>query len=174
MKIKKIQKVLIFLVSGAIFIFLTYRFLSLGLQAKLKKINLQIKVEEEKLRQGLRIQKDKDKVLEEYKNYSSYFKVGSHDREIVAKFLKEIENITQESGVLVVNLTPENQPEQIQGYKKFRADLKAEANIEQLYNFLYQIKDSKLLVKLDKISIAPKNEEASVLRIETTISIAAP
>lgn len=174
MKVKKREKILIFLVAGIIFIFLANKFLILGLKAKLKKINLQIRLEEEKLRQGLRIQKEKDRIIEEYKKYSEYFKAESQDREIVAKFLKEIENITQGSGVLVVNMTPENQPEQVQGYKKFRADLRAEAGVEQLFNFLYKIQESKLLIKLDKISIAPKNEEASVLRIETTISIVAP
>jgi len=155
-----------------VLIFLAERFFTTGIKEKAKKASLETRVAEEKLKQGLNIEKDKDLIQSEYKTYEPYLKQEPQDTDVVAKFLKEIENITQSSGVLVLNLTPENMPEKEEGYKKFRADLKAEASLDQLFAFLYRIQDSKLLIKLDKVSIAPKDESASTFRIDTTISIA--
>jgi len=173
-KIKKRERIILICIGAVLFAFIVERLVISGMISKMKATNMQIRVQEEQLKQALGIEKDKARISEEYKKYSPYLLADTQDREIVAKFLKEIENITQSSGVLVVNLTPENQPEQTQGYKKFRADLKAEANAEQLFNFLFKIQDCGLLVRLDKLSISPKNEDASSLRIETTISIAVP
>lgn len=171
-KIKKREKVIIAATAAVLLVFFLQNFFISAIRSKLKETNNQIRLGEEKLKQGLGIEKEKDRIKQDYKTYSEYLRIDPKDREIVAKFLKEVENITQMSGILVLNLTPENQPEEMQEFKKFKADLKAEGSMEQIFNFLFRIQQSKLLLKLDKVSITPKDEAASSLRIETTVSIA--
>ena len=49
-----------------------------------------------------------------------------------------------------------------------------EGSLEQIINFLYKVGNSKLLIKLDRLSFSHKDEQASLLKAETTVSIAVP
>ena len=56
-------------------------------------------------------------------------------------------------------------------HKKYIIDLRGEGSPENIYNFLYKVQASKLLIKLDKISIGIKDPQRQSLKIETTISL---
>ena len=116
-----------------------------------------------------------DQIIAEYKDYEEYLNIEKlPDKEVFTKFLKEVESIAQESGISILNLAPQNTPEVALGYKKYNADLRAEAKLEQLFNFLDKIDQSTFLIRLDKLSLVPKDEQASALRMETVISIVVP
>lgn len=174
MKLEKRKKILVYLIAAVALAFFIQRAVFSGFIVKLKKLNSQIKLEEEKLKMGVAVQKKKDEILQDYKDYSAYLKIGTQDREIAAKFLKEIEKISQASGVSVVNLNPDNQPEVSKEFKKFKAELRLDANMEQLLNFLYKIQESALLIKINKLSIESKDEQSGALRIEAAVSITVP
>lgn len=175
-KFKSREKVLLYGVVIIVLFFLVDKFFLAGLRLKAKGINQKIKLQEANLKMGTDIQNRKEKIFTDSKNYKVYLEEveGMPDREIVAKFLREIETISQESGVAIVNLNPQNQPEDLKEYKRYKVDMRAEANPEQLANLLYKVQSSRLLIKFDKLSLTPKDEEASVLRVEASVSIAMP
>ena len=174
MKFKKREKILFSLVIGIVLAFFIRKAVFSGFFTRLKNVSGQIKLEEEKLKRGLIIQKEKDKVLKDYEEYSPYLNMETEDREILAKFLKEIEKISQASGVSLVNLNPDSQPGFTTEFKRFKAEVRLDANMEQLLNFLNKIQTSNLLIKVDKLSLAPKDEQSGILKVEVNISIIAP
>lgn len=172
-KIKADKRKLLFLTAGGVIIAVVIaNFLFLGLGSRLKKIKNEIKLGEVRLIKGLRMQKRKDEILSDYNRYKGYLKEKEReDREIIENLLKEIERISSESRVSVLNLSPQSLNEQSKGKKDYKADLRFECKNQQLLFFLYKIQESKFLIKLDKLSIRPKDEAASVLKVDTTVSI---
>jgi Tfp pilus assembly protein PilO len=169
------QKILAYAAGGIICVFLIEKFFFAGLRDKINTLNQQIKKEEVDLRIGIDIQKRKDSVLKDYNNYKDYLsRQNIPVKEIFTGFLKEIEKLAQESGLSIINLTPQNEPQKIKDYTKYNADLKAEAPLGKFFDFLNRIQNDKMLVKLDKLSLSPKDEQANLLKIEATISITIP
>ncbi len=173
-QLKRRDQIIASVIGIAVFIFLLERFVFSTLRLKIKELSQQIKAEEADLKSGIEIENDKDKIRSEYRSYQSYLKVAENasEQEVIAKFLKEIERMAQESGISIVNLSPQSQAESAAGYKKYNAELRAEGSPDKIYDFLYKIQNSALLIKLDKLNIAPKDPQAELLKLETTISLA--
>ena len=175
-RINKKEKILIYVIAALVFFFLIEHFLFSGLRGKSKSVSGQIKVEEARLKAGLDIQKKKDKILAECKEFKPYLEKieGISDQEIFAKFLKEVEKTAQDAGVSIVNLTPQNEVQDEAEYKKYNAEFRAEGNISQVITFVSKIQNNALLIKLDKISLSPKDEQANLIKIEATVSLVVP
>ena len=160
--------------AGIAVIFLLGKFSLFNFASKSKGLQQQIKVEEERLKDALAIQKDKDNIMQDYNKYAPYLDSLLSDEENTAQFVREIEKISQEAGVSIINLNPDNKPQPYKEYKKLKADIRLEATNEQLLNFLSKIQEDKLLIRLENLTIVPKDEYASSLRVEVTITIAIP
>lgn len=128
------------------------------------------------LKSNIDLQKKKDKILSESNAHKSYFQIDktTSDREAVGIFARELEKIAQESGLSVANLNPQIDPEEVEGRKKYKADMRVDANFEQLCNFLYKMTNSKLLIKLNKLSVSPKDGQASALKVEMVVVMVMP
>lgn len=174
MKGKLRERLLWMVTIGLGTVFLVDRVLLSGMRAKSEALRREITTEEVGLRSGVGIQKRKGMIQGERQRYSGYLLPPASDRELIGTFLKETERIAQEAGAVILDLTPDNQPAKGAPYKLYKAQLKAEASVEQLLNFLYKLQTSRLLIKLDRFSITPKDERAALVRLETTISMAVP
>ena len=166
--------ILAYAAAGIVVIFLLGKFSLFNFASKSKGLQQQIKVEEEKLKDALAIQKDKDNIMQDYNKYSPYLDSVLSDEENTAQFVREIEKISQEAGVSIINLNPDNKPQPFKEYKKLKADIRLEATNEQLLNFVSKIQEDKLLIRLENLTIVPKDEYASSLRVEATVTIAIP
>lgn len=173
-KIKKKEKIILVCALGVIFILLLEKTVFSGFRKKMKELSKKISIQELAFRKGLNIQKSKDRIAQEYKEYSKFLIKDTNDRDIIAGFLKEIEKITQESGLSVVNLAPEEKIVLAKEYKEYKANLRMEGSMEKLLNFLNKVQNSSLLIKLSKLNFISKDEQASVLRIDVTVSLIVP
>lgn len=171
--IKGKQKIILYAAIGAIGIFFIGRFLFLGLARFLTQLDKQTRVEEARLKNVLAIQKAKDIISADYDRYKPYLRQENvPEQQATEELLKEIERIAKDAGASVLNLSPQPAAEQTKEYKKYKADLRMELNMAQLFNFLHSMQQSKLLIKADKLSIIPKDEQATLLKIDMTISMA--
>ena len=174
MKGKTRQRLLWIATISLAVVFLGDRVLLSGMRAKSQALKRAITDEEVTLRSGVGIQKRRGLIETEQKKYAGYFLPVSPDRELIGKFLKETERIAQEAGVSIIDLTPDYQPSKGLEYKLYKAQFKAEATVEQFLNLLYKLQTSRLLIKLERFSMTPKDERADAVRLETTISMAVP
>jgi len=173
-KIKKREKIIFFVVLGIIVIFILEKVVFSNFRKKARDLNKKIKLQETAIRKGLSIKKSKDKIIQEYKDYAKFLITDAQDRDIIARFLKEMEKITQDSGLSVVNLAPEDKVAETPEYKEYKANLRLEGNMEQLLQFLNKVQTSNLLIKMVKLNLASKDEQASALRIDVTVSLLVP
>ena len=175
MKLTKNQTIFLYLGAGLSLLVLMERFFISEFRDRLYKFEQQIRLEEARLRKDLNIQRTKDIILKDYEYCKPFLRLNDADeKDIVADLLKEIENLVRISGASVVNLSHHEAKEETPRYRKYRATLRLEATLQQLLNFLHSVQNSELLMKLDKISIVSKDEEAHVLSIDGIITIAIP
>ncbi|MFQ5680917.1 MAG: GspMb/PilO family protein [Candidatus Omnitrophota bacterium] len=172
MKIKNKHKIIVYFLSGALTIFLVGKFLVLGLYGRLKTIRRDIVFAQSELKNNVRIAKTKDKFLRDYEHYRSYLKVsGANSEQIISLLLKETEGIVRASGGSVLNLNPDKQPEQGKVYNKYKAEFRMELTFRQLLKFLDNIQQSKLLIKLDRLTVNFRNNRTGILRVDGVISM---
>jgi len=173
---KRREKIIAAVIGGVICIFLFEKFFFSGVRGRAKNIHQKIRLEEANLKINVQLEKDKDKIIKECDAYKSYFQVepDTPDRQVVGMFLKELEKMAQEAGLSIGSLNPQIESEMVENRKKYKAEMRAEANSEQLCNFLYKVQSSKLLMKINKLSVSPKDEEATALKLEMAIIMVLP
>ncbi len=165
-------RILVYAAAAVIFIFLSEKFFFSNLGARIKNIDRQIKLKEVELKSGVSIQNKKEDIMTDFQTFKGYLNENSmSDADLEAGFLKEMEKIAQKSKVSIVSLTPGDKKSGIGGNEVFYADARIEATLDQFYSFLYEIQSSKLLIKIERMSISVKDENASALRADATISM---
>lgn len=173
--LNKKQKILASIAVLMAGVFLVERVVFSGMRSKSKKISQQIKLAESMLEKDLSLHGSKDKLIAEYNKYQVYFKAKEFNSEqLMAEFLKEIERLAKDSAVSVVSFSPQAVPEDTRGSVRYKADLRLEANYNQALIFMQKIQESKLLIALDKVSFVPKDERASILKLDIVASMAVP
>ncbi len=160
--------------GGIVFVFVFINMVLKPLVDKVQQIQKKLKITEIEVKEALQVQARKDKILEEYNSYQGYLKQEDYsDQEIVGNFLKELEKIAQKSNISVISLSP-SEPTEKESYKVYNADLRAEGDIEEVLNFFSAIQESKLLIKIEKFSVSPKDEKAAELKLDAKISMFMP
>ena len=168
------EKILAYAVIAVVVIFFFQKVILSGVFSKVHNISNQIKASEAELSLAMGIQSRKDTIEEDSKTYSAFLSTESvSDVKAVTDFLKEVEDIARRAGVSIVNLSPENQNKEAGEYKKIYASLRFESSPDQLFAFLDEVGKSKRLVKAEKLAISAKDEDATALRVDATMSMAA-
>jgi hypothetical protein len=173
--LKKNKKIFIYFLGGLFFLFIIERFFVVDLRKSLNTLHNKIRLAEANLKKALEVQENKEKIAAEYKNSLPFLKIKElGEKQIIALVLREVENIARTCGASILNLTPQDEVEKGKNYKKYKADFRLETDLEELINFLNKLQESKLLIKLDRISISSKDKKKGTLRVDGTISLAVP
>ncbi len=138
--------------------------------AKLTSLSQEAKLSEQRLKKGFALTAKKEIINREYEKYASYFSLQNvSDEEATAIFLKEIERIARESGVVILDMKPQKEIEKDKFSKQYSINVKAEADMSGLVDFLYALHTSKILLSIERIVLSPKADNVSALNITMVI-----
>lgn len=138
--------------------------------AKLLSLSQEVALEEARYKKGVSLIENKKMIEDEYKQYASYFSIqGFSDEEAVANFLREVEKVSREMGLTVLDMKSSKEAETDKFSKQYQIRIKAEANMEELVGFLYKLSESSLLFSVEKLAVVPKAGDSPVLSISMTI-----
>lgn len=149
---------------------LTYKFIFATAASKIKGLKGAISVQEGQLRRFRELDLRKETILKEYVKIKPYAFSSPSEQDTITRVLKEIEKITQDSGVTVVSLLPSREFTQEKEYRKFRLELQVEGDIRQILSFLNTVQESRFLLMVDAFALSLKGEGSRILRFESTIS----
>jgi len=136
---------------------------------KISDLDREIQSKEAKLIKGLRAESQRDQILNEYKKYEGYLKVKASDEENVSEFLRELEKLARESAMSVSDIKPQANNKR-SAYKEYIVELRAEAQLKDVVTFLYRLNNSALLLRVEKMALTLKDENAETLKVNMTIS----
>jgi hypothetical protein len=160
---------------GIVIAFLAARFLFSGLGTRFALLNSQVRLAEAQLARGLQIRNIKDSIKTDFDKYRPYLNVETMEkRQLIEVLLKEIESLAKEADISIVNLSPQEAAGEAREVKEYKADLRAEGGLTQVIGFLTRLQESKLLVRIDKLSLSPKDDTAALLKMEASLSVATP
>ena len=170
---KKLKNIA-FGVCGIIFLLVFSVFVIRPLTKRIKRVQQDVRLAEAKVRNSLTVQNRKEEIVAEYGKYKLYLtQAGTSERQRVGSFLKELERISQEANLSVTSLNPQKVKDQDNSLL-YSADFKAEGDIEEILFFFSKIQESKLLVKVDKFSLSPKDRAANILSLDAKIGMSLP
>ncbi|HQP91083.1 MAG TPA: type 4a pilus biogenesis protein PilO [Candidatus Omnitrophota bacterium] len=168
---KKQHMIIVYSVSAVLCVWIVVRFVFGPFHEKLSSLSQEASLTEEKLKKGMALLAKKEAINKEYDRYASYFSVQNvSDEEATAIFLKEVEKVGRESGVTILDMKPQKETDKDKIAKQYSINIKAEGGMDSLVDFLYSLHSSKLLLSIERIVLAPKGENASVLNITIVLA----
>lgn len=137
---------------------------------KIQRIDQEIKLSEKKLSRGLRNMNNKDLIESEYKKYKNYVKrTSASDEEDVANTLDEIETLARKCAVSLASIKPQSTKE-VDFYKIYSIEIEVEGGMPQIMTFLYDLNNSKHLLRTVKLRIGLRERESSVVRASLLVT----
>ena len=167
MKFGKREKTLTFLIGGLAVIFLFERVAISPFLNRLKFIDTQMLVNEKKIARMLYIDSKKDTILDTFNNEESNIRVGTTEESALAAIMKEIEEITKDSGVTLLSMKPDSTAEVIEGdcvVKK--VNLSIEGAQRNIIKFLYKIDNSNYPLRLNRMDFKIKDKEKNLMEAD--------
>ena len=170
MEVKKRELILFYGIAGLGTVWLVSKVIFGPFQAKLTNLRRDVVLQESRLKKGVGLIENKEAIDKEYAKYASYFSLtGTSDEAAVATFLREIEKISRDSGIMISDMKPQKEAVGDKFSKEYQINIKAETNMKTLINFLYALHNSPLLFSVEKMVLVPKSEESSDLSVTMTI-----
>ena len=134
-----------------------------------ENLNKEIQEQEQKLEKSIRILKQEDLIKSEYKKYAQNLKQNVSDEEAIPAILSSVEKTANATSVTIVDMKPFS-AENLEFYKRIKIKIEAEAKIEQLADFIYQLEISPKLLRVTQISLTPKKQGSSILKVNVTVT----
>lgn len=169
MKLAKREKILFYLSVSLIVIMALQRFVFKPLSDKLTTLDQETRAREVSLIKGLRVDRQRDEILKEYKSYEGYLKIKGSDEEVISQFLREIESLGRESAVSIIDIKPQSTSKR-KHYKEYIIEVRLEAPMKDLIGFLHRLNNSGLLLKVEKLILTLKDENTDILKISMLLS----
>lgn len=168
--LKKREAALFYIIVSLVGIWILGKVVFAPFHNKLTGLGREVALQEARLKKGISLISEKDGINKEYERYASYFSLqASSDEEAIAGFSEEVVRISRESGLVIQDMKPQKEIKSDKFSKLYQINIRAEANMQQLVNFLYALHNSPLLFSIEKISLLPRSEESSALNITFTI-----
>jgi Tfp pilus assembly protein PilO len=125
-------------------------------------VNSRIELTKTRLRQSLSLMKDKDMIEKEYDSLTQRLKQGESDEQEITIVLDELEKAASRSNIRITSMRP-RPVKQKEHYRQFEIEIKTESDMSSLMGFIYDIKGSPYLIKIDKLNLDARGSQQSVL-----------
>ncbi len=133
-------------------------------------LNLKIvRAEKELFKNHRLIRKEKD-ISDEYEKYISYMKSdpARENEEMASSILVEIETLARKNNVTTTDIKPLG-VKSIDFYKNYIFEVSAEASIEHLTKFIYDMQTSSKILIVEHLSLTAKKSGSDILHAEMRI-----
>ena len=168
-KLSKKEKIGLFIGVGFISLALLDRVIIGPVNNKIQQINQEVKTNEKQLSRDLRNLNQEEVITKTYQKYVGYVKKVGSDEEEAAKILSEIEELAGKSAVYLADMKPRS-PKQVNFYKEYSIEIEAEGEMVSLVNFLYQLNNSPLLLRAEKLRFSLKSKDSRIVKTSILIT----
>jgi hypothetical protein len=172
LKIKSLGKNerILAVIVAALLLLLGFKLLILNpLLDKLGSVSSQIERAQLGIRKYLELVQQKEAILIAQKQIERYLSLRGSDEEKMGAILTKIESEAKKAGLSILDMNPQANPKIKSIPSIYRVQLRAEADIQKFFNFIYNLENSDILFKIDKLNLSSKDETSRILKIELSI-----
>ena len=139
------------------------------IRSRVRQINQNIHISEKQLAHDLRNVRQKDQIEKQFEKFVGFVERSGSDEEEVAKILGEIESLSRQAGIYLVDMKPQS-PKDIDFYREYTIEIEVEGEILPLTQFLYQLNISPQLLRIKKLRLTSKEEGGTALKSSMVIT----
>ncbi len=139
-----------------------YSFLIEPLFTRWKNTENRTKTLKVKLKKSLMLIKDKQKVDAEYAEYEKKLRSKGSDEQDMTVILDELEKIASRCGVKIASMRPKPAKRK-DYYRKFTVEIETQSDMNSLMKFIYDIKHSKQMLKIERFNLNTKSSQQGVI-----------
>lgn len=133
------------------------------LWTKWQELNNTIDNKEAQLSKNRKILAQEDAISKQYDKHAENIKMKGSVEEETATILREIENIARSSNTYITDIKPQK-VQDMEFYKEYFVELEAEGDISNLAKFIYDLQNSKQILKVRYLRLNPRDDAGDVLR----------
>ena len=168
-KLNKIEKILV-IAAGLLLMMFVLKIFVLGpVYEKTAVYNSEIEQSQMAMRKYLALEQNRPEILKAQKQIEGYSSLKGSDEEKAAIVMSKIESEARASKLQILDMNPAGVVKVKGGMTLYQISLRAEGQLKDVINFISAIEGEKILLQVEKIAIAAKDETASALKIDVTI-----
>ena len=168
-KLKKREKILLFGVGALVFIWIAYSLIIEPFHNRSQRLVKDIEISKIKLKKAAKILRQREQGSKEYGKYSARFTTKESNEEEMALILNEIETQARKSYVRIVNMKPRRVVKN-DFYRTYYVDLDTEASMRNILKFIRNLKNSKLSLCVEQLTLNSRARDPSILVGKMSVS----
>lgn len=161
-RLTKRERAILYALAAITVLSLIYNFLIDPLFKHWNEVNQEIELAKIRLQKFLSIIKEKDRIDKEYAVYAERLKLKGSDEQEMTYILDGIEKLARNSNLKIANIKPKPPQDEV-FYKRFMVGLETESDMHSLMKFIYDVKNSPLLLKIDRLNLNTKSSQGGVI-----------
>jgi len=168
-RLSKRERIIFYVTVTVVGLVLLDRMVLSPILAKVKSLGETIQAKEEAIEQSLLIVNQEKRIEGESSRYASYLSKPQEEKKAITAFLKEVETLAKKSSIYLTDIKPAGK--EVDGaVVHYMVKLNFEAQMEQVFNFFYNVTNFEQLIKIENYQIKPKTEGSSVIACSISIS----
>jgi len=133
-------------------------------------INAESKAQKENIKRSKRIISFRERILEEYSQYSVYLDSGEMTQEgIIAALLKKIETLAKQQSVIITSVRP-GDVEEKPSYSIYKTSIDCEGLLANILSFINLLEQSDYLFQVQRYAMGPKSKGSDIIKCTLDIS----
>jgi hypothetical protein len=133
-------------------------------------VNAESKAQKENIKRSKRIISFRERILEEYAQYSVYLDSGEMTQEgIIAALLKKIETLAKQQTVTITSVRP-GDVEEKPSYSIYKTSIDCEGLLTNILSFINLLEQSDYLFQVQRYAMGPKSKGSDIIKCTLDIS----
>lgn len=158
------EKKILYVVIGMLVLLVIYHGALIPVEKKFSELNNEIFSMQLKIRKAKTFLRQKDDIYEQADKFSNLEQMDAGtDEEEIARLLNFIEKTARKNGVGLSDVKPQ-QVQADKWSKRFVVELNSESGVPELIRFVYEIQNSEQMLKVEKVDMAPTQEQSKIMR----------
>jgi len=121
------------------------------------------------IKRNLKILSQIDSIEKRKAEYRAFSVAETTPEQDTSSLFKEVDALASRSLINVADIKPQ-EPKKEQQFKKYQVNVSCEAPFDKLIEFLYNIENSRKVLKIEKFTLSLKSKQDTVLKCTMTIS----
>ena len=167
--LKKTERFLLTVVICLISCAIIYHFLAEPTLKRIKSLQKEIVIRERVLLKSRKILLQQDIIKEQYASIIKGVRIAVSKEEEIAKFLKEINKLSQKAKIKIDDIKP-RESRVLEQFNKSVVDIEFEAQQTTLAAFLYELAMSPIGIRIEQLRITARHDQKKILTCNAMIS----
>lgn len=147
----KREKIVLYMTVSIFLSAIAFNLLVVPVINRNEALNKEITITRAKLQRYLLLLSQKERIKKEFDKKFASFSGQNDDSSLTA--LAELQNLTRNAGIRIIDLRPENASKNSSLYKEALIDLRVEGDVEGYLKFIYSLENSPFLLKIKSFQL---------------------